>query len=173
MKEYILKFSKLRAGNHEFTYSVKDSFFKNFDESPVESGELNVNVNLEKTASVLTLNFHISGTIDVPCDRCLDLINLDIDSNNTLYVKFGDERTDITDVDQVMMLDNSDTEIDLSRHIFEYICLSIPFRVTHEEFSDSECDADMLKKLNQYLISEETDSEKTDPRWDALKTLRN
>lgn len=170
MKEYLLKFNRLKNGKHQFNYKVTDAFFKEFEDSNIDGGELNVELSLEKTDIVLTLNFSITGNIEVPCNRCLDLVNLSVETKNVLYLKFGSETTDITDVDEIMVLNKSITEVDLSQHIFEYISLSVPARVTHTENSDTECNQEMIEQIESYMVKEET---KTDPRWDVLKRIEN
>lgn len=175
MKEYLLKFNRLENGKHSFNYTVSDDFFKHFEEGAAESGDLDVNVVLEKGPMVMTLTFTIEGEIDVPCDRCLDLINFEIETEKKLIVKFGAETTDISDVDEIMVLSENETQLDLSQHIFEFINLSIPYRVTHAEHSDEDCNPEMIAKLESYLINNDdtNENEATDPRWDALKSFLN
>jgi len=171
LKEYLLKFSRLENGSHEFDYHVNDSFFNHFEQSLVEKGEVKVKVVLEKTALVLTLNFALKGKLYIPCNRCLDLVELPIETEHQLFVKFGEVATDISDVDEIMVIEESTTELDLSQHIYEFISLSIPYRVTHAETAKTKCNPEMIKRLNSYLITEE--DKPTDPRWDALKTIIN
>jgi len=171
LKEYLLKFSRLENGLHEFDYHVSDSFFNHFEQSQVEKGEVKVKVVLEKTALVLTFNFELKGKLYIPCNRCLDLVELPIETEHQLFVKFGEVATDISDVDEIMVIEESATQLDLSQHIYEFISLSIPYRVTHSETAKTKCNPEMIKRLNSYLIKEE--DKPTDPRWDALKSIVN
>jgi len=171
LKEYILKFSRLENGEHIFEYQVDDTFFKSFNESRIESGKLKVKVKLVKTSMVFTLFFIIKGSVQVACSRCLEMVELPIKVKNKLYLKFGAVPTDISDVDEIMILQEHTTEIDLRQHIFEFISLGIPFRVTHSENTENQCNPEMIKKLESYLVKEKEPN--IDPRWEVLKKLQN
>jgi len=70
-------------------------------------------------------------------------------------------------------------EVDFSQPFYEFICLLIPSRKIHPE---GECNQEMLKVMDNYLIVEskdvesedqEEDDEEVDPRWAALNKLKN
>ena len=68
-----------------------------------------------------------------------------------------------------MLLINSFNE---KQHIYEYIQLALPIKRVHTDDSEgnSTCDPEMLKKLNEFIVEEENN---TDPRWDELRKLIN
>ena len=72
--------------------------------------------------------------------------------------------------DEIVVIPEHDYEIDLSQYLYEYINLILPYRKVHgeDENGNSLCNPDIIKK-----IEEHTEEEATDPRWDALKKLKN
>lgn len=165
MKEFTVRFSGLNLGKHSFEFEVTDSFFESFDNSEVEHAALHVTLQLDKKVNMLELEFKVSGTINLPCDRCTDLFDLVVEGRHRLIVKFGDEPIEQTD--DIIVLAPEAFEIAVAEHIFEMIALSIPLRRVHPEDS---CDKEMLKSIERFSVNDEKKSE--DPRWDALKGLK-
>jgi uncharacterized protein len=171
-KEYIIQFVGLSLGEHLYTFNVTDSFFKDFDYSEIEQGNLQVNLSLLKQSTMMVLRFEINGTVKVNCDRCTGELDLPIKENYKLIVKVGGN--DSTDEDDdIITIAANEYELDLSQYIYEYIILSIPIKRIHpdDKNGNTTCDKEMLKKLKQFLVEEEG-KEPTDPRWDDLKDIK-
>lgn len=169
--QYVIPYKGLKDGLHHFDFKVDDSFFESFESSEIEKGKVEIHVTLNKKSSVLEFLFELNGTVSVACDRCLDPIDMDIDYEAPLYVKFGEESHEETD--ELYVLSEQETEIDLSQFIYEYIHLSLPYRRVHpdDEEGNSTCNKDMLKRLEELSINEE--KQDTDPRWNNLKDFFN
>ncbi len=170
LSKYNIAFRSLSDGTHNYHFTIDDAFFKHFEESEISRANVEIDVTLEKTSKLLTLTFDISGIVTIDCDKCLDELELEVEYNDLLYVKLGDKSSDITDVDDTIILANTENEIALAQHLYEYIHLSLPYRRVHEEDENgnSSCNPEMLKKLEEYLLPED---EIADPRWDALKNI--
>ena len=170
-EKYKIEFRGLPNGEHFFDIKIDDSFFELIEESEIKKGNLNVEVDLNKKTQMLTLNFFIEGTVSVQCDRCLDFFDLELEAEETLFVKFGEESSDITDVDDIQTLAHEEHELDLTQHIYEYICLNLPCQVIHPDdmTGKSTCSKDMLKQIEALKPKEEKKKKSGDPRWDKLK----
>ncbi len=175
LKEFIIPFKGLPNGIHTFKYIVNRKFFECFEASEIAESNLQVTVELLKKNDIIQLNFNITGKVQVQCDRCLDLFDLPIQTQNTLVVKFAENRSDITDVDDLLYLAHSDHEINIAQHIYEYIHLSLPYQRVHpsDEHGNTLCNKNMLKRLENFAAENNENSENIDPRWDALKQLLN
>jgi len=179
MKEdYKIRFTSLKDGFHDFTYKVGNEFFEHIEYSEIKNAELEVNISLEKKTTMMILNFDIKGKVEVMCDRCTDDFFLDVKSSNELIYRFGDEEMDD---EKVIVVFPNETEIDVSHPIYEFTILSLPNRRLHKE---GECNQDMLKKMDSYLLVKDDESKTnnndsdtseayTDPRWSALNKLKN
>ena len=124
--------------------------------------------------SHLSFQFEINGTVKTTCDRCLELLELEIHDSPELYINFREITSDITDIDDTMILARSEDKIDLSKHFYDYIVINLPIQKVHplDKNGKSTCNPDMIKKLETYL-SQDTKNQDTDPRWDKLKNLFN
>lgn len=174
LQKYRIKFKGLSAGIYHYELDVDAHFFSFFPESEINEGEIKINVDLTVEASNLQFDFLVSGKVKVICDICAEEFLLPINHKAKLHVNFGDENSDITDVDEVLTLSHNESEIDLSQHIFEYIHLSLPYKRIHpkDEYGNSTCDQQMVEKINSYYIKDEKE-ESIDPRWEQLKNLYN
>jgi len=168
MKEFIIPFFGLKEGKHEFKFNIDRLFFEAFENSLLEDAEIEVKLELEKTSTMLTLDYRAKGKTMTFCDRCGDDFALSIKSKERIFVKFGDESFEQTD--DILVLSHDSHEIDVSHHIYEMIVLSLPNKRMHTKQSD--CNQDALERLKQFKSKEEEKDEITDPRWDVLKKLK-
>jgi uncharacterized protein len=165
-RDFMINFGSLAAGEHEFEFEVTDSFFKRFENSIIERGNLDVLVVLEKKENMLLLDFTMSGTVTVPCDRCLEDLELEIEGYNELIIKNGESHEELSET--VIVISSKEYEIDVAQYIYEFITLIIPMRNVHdEEENGQKCDPEILKELEKHL----TNDPPTDSRWDALKNI--
>ncbi len=87
-------------------------------------------VSLKKTSVTFELNFDIKGMVHVPCDRCLDDITMDVDTQNKLIVKFGKEYSE--ESDEIVIIPEADGgEINIAWFLYEFIALSLPTKKVH------------------------------------------
>jgi len=169
-RTYTIPHSGLKEGQHTFDFEIDKAFFEQFDESEVKEGSLVANVVMEKRSTHLDLIISISGNVRICCDRCLEMFLQPVECENRLLVKFGKT---IEDIDpDILSLPVGEHELDLQQHFYEFIILALPIKRVHPTDSKgrSTCDPEMLKKLEELIVEEETD---IDPRWDELKKLMN
>ena len=129
------------------------------------------------------LNFQIAGTVIVPCDRCLDDMDLSIETQDKLIVKFGKEYAE--ESDEIVIVPEEEGSINIAWFLYEFIALAIPIKHVH---AAGKCNKAMAAKLRKHTAisldddsvesldeefeeSERQDAGVSDPRWDALKGL--
>lgn len=179
LKQYNIAFKSLADGVHHFNLTVGRALFESIESSLINDGNLTADVELTKNEHMLKLHFSIRGTIRVACDICLGEFDYPIDDcGGDIVVKFGDEYEELSE--ELVVIPESDNEINVGQWIYEFICVAMPIRFVHPLDADgnSTCDPEMVERLNQYLVTEKTDTDtaksddgSTDPRWDALKEL--
>jgi uncharacterized metal-binding protein YceD (DUF177 family) len=98
----------------------------------------------------------------------------DVELETELFVKFGEE-TEFDESDNVIWVLPEEHVINLAQTIYEYVILSIPLRHVHpNESGENSCNPEMIEKLNNITQPDEVDDEDDiDPRWAALKNLKN
>lgn len=166
LKQFVIPFVGLSVGNHQFEFEIDDKFFASFEYSEIKKAQVSIKLDLERQDRMLVLNFSIIGTLRVTCVRCLDEFDLPVESEEEYFIKFGPEHKE--EDDNVLVIAENETHIDLANLIYEYLCLLVPFRVIHpdDENGVSQCDPEVIKKIEQLSARKETGSQ-----WDALKNL--
>lgn len=163
--DYIIPLRGLKDGDHQFDYSMDDSFFNAFDQDEIIGGSAKAEIKLRKRSLTIELTFTIKGELDVLCDRCLDDMKLKIETNAKLVLKMGERYEELSE--ELISITEDEMDFDLAPFVFDYIRLEIPLKKIHDE---GECNEDMLNKLEEYKAGKE---ESNDPRWDELKNLLN
>ncbi len=167
--QYSIPFRGLKEGRHNFHFDIDNTFFDHFESSEIKEGNVAVRVELENHSRFLELRFYIAGTVKVICDRCLDSFPLDIEEKNAvLYVRFGEENHEQTA--ELIILSDSENEINLAQYIYEFIHLALPSQRIHPEKDGlSGCNPEMTEKLKEHSAGGSKTT--TDPRWDKLKGI--
>jgi uncharacterized metal-binding protein YceD (DUF177 family) len=164
VSKYIIPYSGLKEGNHSFDFAIDKGFFESFEEMGFEDLSAKIRVEMQKLSTMLILDFFVEGEITTFCDRCGDELIMPVQSESRLYAKYGDGESDDEDV---LILPQSEYQLDVSSFIHEYFLISIPSRKTHKR---NECNEDVMKKLKDLAPKQDADSY-TNPIWDKLKKL--
>lgn len=147
LKKYTIAHKGLSIGNHDFEFKVDDSFFNAVEGTDILGGEAEVKLRVQKQGNMLVMDFDITGSVRVECDRCLEEVELPVDVESTLQVRFSETENE-SDGD-IMWLNPAETEISLAQYIYETIYLSLPCQRVHEddENGNSGCDPEMLARF--------------------------
>ena len=167
--QYIIQFGGLPVGVHEFEFDVTDKFFKSIENSEIQKADLQVNATLTKQNHLLQLEFVISGTVGIECDRCLKDFDYPIEAEEKLVVKFGNPEESN---DEILVIKDGEGEFDVAQYIYEYIILAVPVRKVPCELDEEEfkCDEAALEKLKS--ISADPENEPINPLWEQLSKLK-
>ena len=150
-------------------WNLNKDFFDALDQTEVEGGALHVSLSIRKASGFFELQFHTVGTIDITCDRCLDLMEQPIETDNQLVVKLG---TATPEDDDTVTVDENEGILDTSWFIYEFIALAIPIQHVH---APGKCNPAMTKALEELSADrsgDEESSQTVDPRWEKLKDLK-
>lgn len=176
LKQYRIPFSGLAAGKHDFDFEINNTFFDCFEHSIVKKGKLHAKVSLQKQENMLIVNFDITGVISLTCDVCLAEFESPTHFTERIIVKFVDEEWGNA-TEEVIVLSKTDHELDIANLLYEYINVQVPYYAKcTEQGNGISCDPEMLAKISGSVDTEEysnTNNESTDPRWAALKNIKN
>ena len=150
-------------------FDLDKDFFAALDETEVESGALHVSVSIRKASGFFELLFHTVGTVDITCDRCLDLMEQPIETDNRLVVRLGSTSSED---DDTVTVDENEGILDTSWFIYESIALAIPIQHVHATGKCNPAMTEVLEELSADRSGDEASNQPVDPRWEALKQLR-
>jgi uncharacterized metal-binding protein YceD (DUF177 family) len=173
--DFVLRLSGIELGNHKYSIVCDKAFFELTGLTEIEEGNINVQIEMEKSANMLSLQFHFKGEITVICGRCLDFLTLPLDFSDFLVVNFVsviDE--DFENDDNIWQLHEKAYELDLMHFLYEAIELALPTQLIHpdDENGQPTCNPEMLKKLAELAPKTDEPHNEPDPRWEALKNIQ-
>ncbi len=174
----------MQADSAQFEFVLDNLFFAHIDGPEVQKGKVNVILTVKKTSRAFEFHFQTDGIVWVPCDRCLDEMELVVSSTDKLMVKFGREYAE--EGDNLIVIPEEEGEINVAWFMYEFVALSVPMKHVH---APGKCNKGMTGKLNKHLrtnaseeegeegfepeadMVEEEQEEQTDPRWNELKKI--
>ncbi len=166
-KAFLIPVKGLEPGEHHYDFVVEDAFFEQYAFLDIHQGKVLLSLDIEKESRLMLLLFHFDGALQLICDRCLDEYAQPILGDFRLVVKYGEKREEVSD--ELVTIPYEDSYLDIGQYVYEFILLMIPMKRIHPDDEDGNmtCNIEMLKKLETFVETE------TDPRWDALKRIKN
>ena len=157
----------MKSDSSTHSWEVDDAFFDAVEAPEVHTGHVRVCLTVRREHEAYELCFAISGVIQVPCDRCLEPMDLAINTSETLKARMG---AAYDDDGQWLTVPEADGMLNVAWYIYEFIALQIPIRHVHP---DGQC----IGLPTAAILTEDTDTgdpaPAADPRWDKLKTIFN
>lgn len=156
-----------------------DAFFEELEQDLIEHGNFKTHVVLNRSATMIQLNFETKGSVILTCDRSLEPFEEPIDLNGRIILKFGDHNEELTD--EIEIINRNTPRINVARYIFEFIALTLPFKKIHPDLRTEDDNLDSIEDEEEGILVyssgdiedlESTEEEKIDPRWEALKKLK-
>lgn len=184
---YKIDLKGMRQDVQEYEYLLDNQFFANIDSEEFQKGKVKAIVTVSRVGDMYNLAFQLNGLIKIPCDRCLDDMDLPVETENKLLVKLGKEYAE--EGDDTVIIPEQEGVINISWFLFEFIALTIPVKHVH---GPGKCNKQMSSKLKKHMVKSADDDESfdlddtediivadddsddaTDPRWDTLKGLKD
>jgi len=173
--DYVLRLSGVEVGNHKYSMVCDKSFFELTGLNEIEDGNINVQIDMEKSAKMLSLQFRFKGDVTVNCDRCLEFLTLPLEFTDFLVVNLVSQIDEtFENDDNIWQLHEKEHELDLMHFLYETIELALPTQLIHpdDENGNPTCNPEMLQKLAELAPKETAQTTEIDPRWNVLKELR-
>lgn len=173
--EFELAWQGLKLGEHILDYQLGMDFLKEkgYAGDDIKDIEAKATVKFVKHESFFELHFDIGGFAITPCDRCGDDFRLNLWDEFDLIVKLSDaEDADETEEDaDVVFIPRSETVLDISDWLYEFIILSIPLQRIHPNNASGapDCNPEALKLLGK--LAEQPEEKKNDI-WKGLQSIK-
>ncbi len=167
--QFTLPVKGLYLGVHEYEFDIDDFFFKASETKFIESGSFKVHVKLHKNIDMMILNIQFNGYWRTICDRCTADIDLPVEGNNEILVKYGEKEVDEGDIVYIM---KESSELNVAKIIHDSIIIGLPIQKIFDcDSSDPKpCDETVLNRLNSW--NEEGDYISSTSIWSGLSGLQ-
>lgn len=189
LRTYHIAIQALEEKRYTYDFSGDTQFFTSFEQDIIQKGTFDAHIILDKTATMIRVQFQIKGSIELICDRSLEPFTEEVYVEEPYVFKFG-ETADIIG-DGIEIIPFGTPEINVAQHILDFLILSVPMKRIHPDLreEDEEDDEDVTAFLVYSDASDEEEEEEedteteegkeeetpqeVDPRWAALLKLKN
>jgi uncharacterized metal-binding protein YceD (DUF177 family) len=184
-RKYSVELSKLLFGLNEEVFKIDRSFFTEFELSQIEDGDVDVKVSITKHTSHLDVTIAFEGRVMLPCDRCLEPWPYDLKVEERVIFTTDSEME--FDFDEVVVIEDSVNWLPLYTEFFDFMHIHLPIRkvppaevhlcppavleILGLDAQGNESDSYRIERKPEEDQAEE--DEVIDPRWAALKKLKN
>lgn len=191
--EFKLQLKSLPVGTHQMQYHLGKQFFSDMESQDVRDADVDVTLALDYRNDLYDLTFKLSGVLTLLCDRCLDEMELPIETEYHIVVRYGDRYND--DSDEYLEIPDSENYLNVAYMLNDTVALAIPIKHVHPLGKCNRAMSALLKKHrggfptnaededeDTFDFSDEMSDEiqdmddreslSTDPRWEKLKELR-
>ncbi len=161
----------LKDGIHHYQFIIEDDFFEKFEKSIVKKGSFQIEIELFKKSNHLEIDFWIDGKMKTDCDRCMANIDLPIEGEHKLIVKYTMD--EINNEEEVWTITYDTHELSLDKAIYEFVNLSVPMIKRYDcEFEDPRpCNLKATDFLDKDIEDDEDDDNEGNPFAEALKNI--
>ena len=167
---FAIPLNGLTAGENVFSWQIGKEFFDSFENSEILDAHLDADVRVEKSGRYIWVDCDVRGEVVVECDRCLDDLDMPIDVEIRLSVKYGSEESaeeNRPGEREVITVPDTDAELELSQVIYDYVCLALPMQRTH---ASGECNPDTMR---YYVTSESFGNQEEDDGENPFAALKD
>ena len=166
----LIDMKSLVEGESAVAERLGDAFFASVEGSEITQGDVHVDVSIRKTPHFSEVIIHAKGEVTLPCDRCLDPMQIDVETEQKVIVKFGDEAQED---DEMIVLTDASPILDVAWLVYESIALNLPVKHVH---APGKCNPAMINMLNEHSATRSDDTTEegtTDHRWEKLASLKD
>lgn len=143
-----------------------------FSLGDIKHDGVELKVQFNKILDTLQVRYNAKTNLQLICDRSLEKFSYTVDVNYEILFK-PDVEDDESDNQAIRQLIVSSNIIDIEQEVRDSILLSIPIKKLHPRYlREDGTETEFTESFGQ---SEEPENNEapTDPRWDALKQLKN
>jgi uncharacterized metal-binding protein YceD (DUF177 family) len=165
----------LKLGEHELIFDLDDKFLMwKYPETEYKQLNVQIKVTFDKQVNFFMFHFNIDGALVVPCDRCGEEFELSLWDEFDLLVKLNDveDEDQIEEEADVVFISRSETVLDISDWLYEFLMLSVPLQKIHPQDTkgNDTCNPDVLAYLKQ--SAEALEQENKNTIWKGLYSIK-
>ncbi|MEM6260985.1 MAG: DUF177 domain-containing protein [Bacteroidota bacterium] len=176
-KQFELNVARLKDGKQQEVFTLDEEVLKHFQQSDLLDCDVKAVLDMTKNSSQVDAIFHLSGKVVLRCDRCLEPYDFSLDTRHRIIFSF-DEKMGRDDNTEIIYVNRHEDKLSVLQELYDFMILAIPFRKVPEPEVHL-CKPEVLELLGldaqgrpKVEFIEESERE-TDPRWEALRKLKD
>ncbi|MBO6792330.1 MAG: DUF177 domain-containing protein [Balneolaceae bacterium] len=132
----------------------------------------NVEINFDKNPRFIRAELDIKATLELICDRSLEPFDYEVERPYEILFKFDETEESEDNRGAIRTIDHQRNEISIEQDVLDTLLVHLPVKKLHPRFLDEDGNP---KEFVAESFGETDDDEEDaiDPRWEALKDLKN
>src|SRR6056297_2371444 len=99
---YSIPLTGLKEGSHSFDFKIGSDFFNTYEESLIQEAALKADIDLVRRSAHMEMLIELNGTVELICDRCLELYTQELHTDDRLLIKFGEQWEEVDDEEKML-----------------------------------------------------------------------
>ena len=167
----IVKLNELEEGTASLDWEETPEDLHIQDEDLQFSGPIKTRIEFVKLGESISATGRTNAVLRLECVRCLEPVSFSLSSDFKFVFQKNRPESMTDDEDETMIwLDESGDKVDLGEEIKDYILLEMPLNPLCKTSCEGLCPI-CGENLNQTQCN--CSSARTDPRWEALRALKD
>lgn len=141
---YTIDYQSLKNGVSQFEFPITKELFELYQESEIDNGKGMVKLTVNKNGNVAQMHTEIDAFVTMPCDRCLDFVDIKVDWQGDCLIKVSDQQGEYDG--EIIWVGTRQNMVDLIQYFYESIVLGLPICRVHKSIEN--CNKEVVKYLN-------------------------
>lgn len=142
------------------------------DDISFKGGE--IDLEFDRSSHFILVKLAIDVLVELTCDRSLDNFDFEVKEDYQVLFKHEQVEESIDENGAVRNIDHISKQISIKQDVLDTVLVSLPAKKLHPRFLDENGEPkELLNEKFGDAPSNEEDGESIDPRWEALKELKN
>ncbi len=178
--DYTIPYKSLPAGTHTYEFRIDGAMFAEWPECDIVGADVAVTATFGKSTGAMVLDLELVGSVQTPCDRCLEECTIPVEYRGHVAVRISEEEMESDD--EVIWLNPGDDVLDLADYLRESVVLSLPYQRVHpcDVHGNPLCNPAMLNRFrivsgeefDSLTAAEEVQTLESNPEMQKLKNLK-
>lgn len=151
---FALPLTAIPEGRFERGFRCDSECCRDWECDDILEADIDVALTGNRHGDVYDLDLRLTGRMSTPCDRCLDPVEVPVDVEEHLTLRYGLEHDESKD--GVVVLSDQETVYDLGPYLRDTLMLALPMRRVH---APGECNPGMEEYLSGDMDEEEAGDE--------------
>ncbi len=134
--------------------------------SDLDASEINLDLEFNKSDVSVTISFEVSTVARFTCDRSLELYDQPLHGQYSVIFASKADRNSDQNEDKFKVITTEGERLDITKEVRDTLLLTVPIKKLHPRYLDD--NGEPTDFSESY-----SDGFQTDPRWDALKELKD
>lgn len=145
---------------------------EDLDFEGLELKQATVEVRFEKTRYFIDVDFNVEADLFLICDRSLDEFEYHVQGSYEVLFKPEVEEVSVGKNSRVKQFDVRDLTLSIDQEVRDTVYLELPVKKLHPRYLDEE-GVPLEFETRSFGDSAEEEEDSVDPRWEALKKLKD